>query len=101
MKPYLKAIAACVALMLVLAAICAMCGCGRDCEESADTTMPTTHRFAWAQNADGDNPFNYSAYTITDNATGVQYLVVDRPYGTSITPLLDTDGKPYVSADNG
>ena len=30
-----------------------------------------------------------------DSQTGVQYLMVTTNYGTSVTPLLDRDGRPY------
>jgi len=36
------------------------------------------------------------AVTITDKATGVQYLCCTGEMGTSLTPLLDTNGKPKV-----
>ena len=31
---------------------------------------------------------------LLDKETGVQYLLVEHGYGTSVTPLLDRDGKP-------
>jgi len=32
---------------------------------------------------------------LVDNETGVQYLMVSTNYGTSVTPLLDRDGRPF------
>ncbi len=82
MKPYLKAIAACVALMLAFAAACAMFGCaGR-----SDADMPTTHRFAWAKAADGDSPYGCTVYVVTDKETDVQYMVIDTD-NTTVTRL--------------
>ncbi len=88
MKPYLKAIAACVALMLAFVAACAMCGCaGR-----SDTDMPTMHRFTWAKAADGDSPYGCTVYVVTDKETGTEYLVVETAHGVSVTPLTGARG---------
>lgn len=38
-------------------------------------------------------------FVITDEETGVQYLEVRRPYGAAITPLLNSDGTPYVDGE--
>lgn len=38
-------------------------------------------------------------YTVVDSETGVNYLIVVSGNGTTITPLLDRDGK--VKVDNG
>ena len=35
-------------------------------------------------------------WIVQDKGTGVQYLVVNTPYGTGVTPLLGADGKPVV-----
>lgn len=36
-------------------------------------------------------------YIIRDNETGVNYLYVQNGYSGGLTPLLDADGKPYVT----
>ena len=33
---------------------------------------------------------------LVDRMTGVNYLVLKSGYGTSITPLLDAEGKPII-----
>jgi hypothetical protein len=38
---------------------------------------------------------------IVDKQTGVQYLFVARGYGGGLTPLLDKDGNPLLSVDEG
>ena len=35
---------------------------------------------------------------LLDKETGVQYLLVEHGYGTSVTPLLDRDGKPLIAS---
>jgi len=35
---------------------------------------------------------------LRDNVTGVQYLFAQNGYGGGLTPLLDRDGTPVVSA---
>ena len=34
---------------------------------------------------------------IVDTETGVNYLYVQNGYSGGLTPLLDADGKPYVT----
>lgn len=34
---------------------------------------------------------------ITDNLTGVQYLIVASGSGTAVTPLIGPDGKPQLA----
>lgn len=35
---------------------------------------------------------------ITDKVTGVQYLLATKDTGCGLTPLIDSDGKPVLSA---
>ncbi len=95
MNRYARAILTFIAFLLLCAAICLVTGCFG----SRDEEVPTVHRFAWAKSADGDSPGYMHAYTITDAATGVQYLVVVGSECVDVTPLLDTNGKPVTSAD--
>ena len=37
---------------------------------------------------------------LVDRETGVNYLMVKSGYGTGITPLLGTDGKPIITPVN-
>ena len=37
-------------------------------------------------------------FILVDNKTGVNYLYVANGYNGGVTPLLDRDGKPIVSA---
>lgn len=37
------------------------------------------------------------ATIIVDTKTGVNYLFVRSGYGAGLTPLLDADGKPFVT----
>lgn len=39
-------------------------------------------------------------YILMDKETGVQYLVLNSGYGLTMTPLLDSYGKPVVGAKN-
>jgi len=41
--------------------------------------------------------FGAECTIIVDTQTGVNYLSVHDSYGTGITPLLDSDGKPIVT----
>lgn len=34
---------------------------------------------------------------LVDKKTGVTYLIICNTYGTGITPLLDSDGKPVIT----
>lgn len=38
------------------------------------------------------------SYIYVDTITGINYLFVVNGYGGGLTPLLDRDGKPVVSA---
>lgn len=38
------------------------------------------------------------SYIYVDTITGINYLFVVHGYGGGLTPLLDRDGKPVVSA---
>jgi hypothetical protein len=42
--------------------------------------------------------FGLSMRIIKDTQTGVLYLYTSEGYGTAITPLLDSDGKPIVES---
>ena len=37
-------------------------------------------------------------FILVDKKTGVNYLFVSQGYGGGLTPLLDRDGKPIISA---
>ena len=37
------------------------------------------------------------ATILRDKETGVQYLLVNRDISVGLTPLLDKDGKPFIS----
>ena len=39
-----------------------------------------------------------SEYILVDKKTGVNYLFVQSGYAGGLTPLLDRDGKPIISA---
>lgn len=41
--------------------------------------------------------FSISKQIIVDKTTGVNYLAYTNGYATSITPLLDENGKPIVT----
>lgn len=43
--------------------------------------------------------FATEAIVIVDKETGVHYLFVHRGYGSGLTPLLDSEGKPIISKD--
>lgn len=46
----------------------------------------------------GDTSLFGAEFTIiVDTQTGVNYLSVHDSYGTGVTPLLDSDGKPVVT----
>lgn len=44
----------------------------------------------------GTGFFNYFQ-VIVDTETGVNYLSVKTGYGSGLTPLLDKDGKPFIT----
>lgn len=71
------------ALLIVLAVT--LCGCMRT--EGADDDLGG--RFT-------DTRYQ-GARVITDNKTGVQYLLVKLGYGAGLTVLLDEDGKPMIA----
>ncbi len=39
-------------------------------------------------------------YIFVDKETGVNYLYVGNSYGGGLTPLLNKDGKPFISKEN-
>ncbi len=45
-----------------------------------------------------ENGFLSNKEIFVDKETGVNYLWVSAGYSSSITPLLDKDGKPVVSS---
>lgn len=46
---------------------------------------------------EGFSVFGAESSLIVDRETGVTYLVVRNSYGTGITPLLDSEGKPVIT----
>ncbi len=44
------------------------------------------------------NAFSGYVKILIDRETGVNYINLQEGYGTSITPLLDRDGKPVVTS---
>ena len=44
------------------------------------------------------NDFATTEMILVDKVTGVNYLFVKNGYGGGLTPLLDREGKPIVSA---
>ncbi len=93
MSRYLKALLAFLALLAAFAAACVLMGC-----VDANADVPTVHRFAWSMAAPGDSPLGKEAYVVTDQSTGVQYLVINTSHGTAVTPLVDLDGDPAKTA---
>lgn len=80
--------AICVILLVAIAAT--LCGCGRKPGEG----FTPSGRF---EIVSGENPNTpYYETIITDNETGVLYLVIYAYNHCGITPLLDTDGKPLL-----
>lgn len=48
-------------------------------------------------NKDANCPVpSFSTYTICDVETGVEYLVVQSDHNVAVTPLLNSDGTPYI-----
>lgn len=53
--------------------------------------------FGWGMDSTDKSSFNRSGFSVyTDNATKVQYLRVGGIFGSTLTPRLDLDGKPYT-----
>ena len=47
--------------------------------------------------SEGNSLTSRKFYVIIDRETGVNYLYVASGYGIALTPLLDRDGKPFIS----
>ena len=71
-------------------ALCALLVCSTPVETSAKQAQA---RFEYQK---VESPTAYSAtYVMTDNATGVQYVVTFGAKCVDVTPLLEVNGKPY------
>lgn len=77
-----KKIVACIIGVAIVASI-TLVGCGTEAVASDEYS-----RF----HAEYEN---FNVCTITDQDTGVQYLLFDNGYGAGLTVLLDPDGTPH------
>lgn len=83
-------------LLVCMALIAAFTlGACSDAEVQADAEEETVEAFSftWVSNAG----FFGSIHAVVDNETGVNYIVVERNSGVSITPRFNADGSLYVS----
>lgn len=79
-----------ICVMLVVALVAMLCGCGRKVGER----FTASERFIIVS---GDNLHApYLSTVIADKNTGVLYIVFYMGYHCGITPLLDSDGKPLL-----
>lgn len=60
--------------------------------------MAKSERFRFMKKGSGSLEFGSEAKILVDRKTGVNYLYVSSGYGGGLTPLLDREGKPIVSA---
>jgi len=63
--------------------------------------MAKSKRFAFVKEEECSLGLGSNAEIIVDKKTGVNYLYVGSGYGGGLTPLLDRDGKPIVTAVGG
>ena len=90
----MKKLFVCIALIAAFAlGACSDAGVQANAEEETVEAFS----FAWASNSG----FYGITYTVVDNETGVNYIVVERNStygkGISITPRFNADGSLYVS----
>ena len=79
-----------ICVMLVVALVVMLCGCGRKAGEG----FTRSERFVIVS---GDNPnAPYHSTVIADKDTGVLYIVFYGYNHFGITPLLDSNGKPLL-----
>ena len=58
--------------------------------------MKRQKRFEMVASEGLRNSGGAQTWVVQDKTTGVQYLVVNTPGGTGVTPLLGSDGRPIV-----
>lgn len=72
---------------------------GKPLTSSADG-MQAGDRFARVLKEGSEFSYEGKRTIIQDKLTGVCYLVVTAGYGTSVTPLVDADGRPVTMIAN-
>lgn len=101
--------AALAAILTVIVAALALCGCSWDVKPDAQG-WPDSEEFSSlesgalrfsAHDADDGGSFGTSAYVIVDRQTGVEYFMIRIGSGLAITPLLEADGTPVTVSEKG